>query len=451
MEKTPRPSFSVLVWIRIDQNYTDQKSTDFAAIAADKAWDGGQVVDFLSRQNSGRSLDSGLLPGWALAVQPDGAWCWNLADGTERLDYLPTPQRQSVADGRWHQLAFSVDAEANEARLYRDGLNVACYNLAGLKNWHSGRPPLPGGLGDQVRDLRVMDGVVAPTAVVRDWCDRGNADPAPPQQTPRQLRLMAWNIWNGGREDGVDLGVQRTAAVIAEARADLVAMQETYGSGPIIADALGFYFYRRSSNLSVLSRFPIAASHDIWDDPFRLGGVTLDLGDNAQLRLFSLWIHYLPDFCNDVQQDGVTAAQLIAAEEKTRGAEIRGILNALQPFIQEADAVPLVVAGDFNSPSHLDWTPATRSVHQGLDVAWPVSRRMQEAGFTDAYRQVHPDPLTHPGRTWTPRSPQAWQDRIDYVYYQGCGLTCHKATVLDTHPQRWPSDHAAVLTTFHLD
>ena len=34
-------------------------------------------------------------------------------------------------------------------------------------------------------------------------------------------------------------------------------MQETYGSGPIIADRLGYYLYLRSSNNSVLSRYPL--------------------------------------------------------------------------------------------------------------------------------------------------------------------------------------------------
>ena len=157
----------------------------------------------------------------------------------------------------------------------------------------------------------------------------------------------------------------------------MVAMQETYGSGPLIADALGFHFYWRSSNLSILSRFPIASTHDVWDDPFRLGGVTLDLGGGRSFRLFTLWIHYLPDFCSEVQRQGVRAAELVAAEEKTRGPEIRSILRALEPFIKEADSVPLVVAGDFNSPSHLDWTEATRERHCGLALAWPVSLAMQ--------------------------------------------------------------------------
>ena len=439
MADKERGDFSVRVWVRAEHG-----APGYNAIATDKTWEGGQVVDFLSRQNSGLSLDSGLQPGWALILRPDGAWGWNLGDGQQRLDYLPTARVQNAADGQWHMLAFTVNAAANEARLYRDGIGVALYSLAGLSNWRGGEPARIGCPGAEVRDLRVNEGVVPAAAIEAAWCrGGGRAVPAAPA-APRQLRVMTWNIWNGGREDGVELGVERTAQIIAAAGADMVAMQETYGSGPLIADALGFHFYWRSSNLSILSRFPIASTHDVWDDPFRLGGVTLELGGGRSFRLFTLWIHYLPDFCSEVQRQGVKAAELVAAEEETRGPEIRSILRALEPFIEEADSVPLVVAGDFNSPSHLDWTEATRERHCGLALAWPVSLAMQQAGFADAYRHSHPDPLRMPGRTWTPRSPQAWQDRIDYIYYRG-RLRCIGTEVVDEHAVCWPSDHAAVL------
>ena len=88
MTDKERGDFSVRVWVRAERG-----ASDFNAIATDKAWDGGQIVDFLSRQNSGLSLDSGLAPGWALLLRPDGAWGWNLGDGQQRLDYLPTARR----------------------------------------------------------------------------------------------------------------------------------------------------------------------------------------------------------------------------------------------------------------------------------------------------------------------------------------------------------------------
>ena len=51
-----------------------------------------------------------------------------------------------------------------------------------------------------------------------------------------EFRVMTWNIWHGGREDGEEVGPLRVAEVIRDSQADVVAMQETYGSGERIAE-----------------------------------------------------------------------------------------------------------------------------------------------------------------------------------------------------------------------
>ena len=54
-------------------------------------------------------------------------------------------------------------------------------------------------------------------------------------------------------------------------------------------------------------------------------------------------------------------------------------------------------------------------------VAWPVTRAVARAGFTDTYRAVHPDPVATPGITWTfgypfpRRAANEVIDRIDFV------------------------------------
>ena len=418
----------------------------FPALASDKIWDGGAIEDFTSRHNYGKSLDSGLRSGWCIALQPDGAWTWNLADGKKRLDYLPTAERQSIADNRWHHLAFSLDWPRREARLYYDGRAVAVYSLAELASCRGDQAPRIGpALAGAIEAFALREGIATPAEIAARV--QRAATPAP--MAANKIRVLSWNIWNGGREDGAAEGLERVVEIIGDCDADIIAMQETYGSGPRIADALGFDFYRRSSNLSLISRFPIGETHDLFDDPFRFGGATLELGSDRHLEVYTLWIHYLPDFCTDVRQPDASATALVAAEEKTRGAEIHGILEALAPRLRDTDR-PIIVAGDFNCPSHLDWTPAARALHRDLVVDWPVSRAMADAGFTDAYRSTHPDPLTHPGRTWTPRNPSGWQDRIDYVYHRG-PLHCVEAEVIEHHAIQWPSDHAAVLTLVQID
>src|SRR5690606_18432600 len=65
------------------------------------------------------------------------------------------------------------------------------------------------------------------------------AQQASPVVPPIDLKVMAWNIWHGGREDGKDVGPARVIDVIRNSGADVVAMQETYGSGELIQKELG--------------------------------------------------------------------------------------------------------------------------------------------------------------------------------------------------------------------
>lgn len=91
----------------------------------------------------------------------------------------------------------------------------------------------------------------------------------------------------------------------------------------------------------------------------------------------------------------------------------------------------VILAGDLNEPSHLDWVESTKDMfeHNGCIVPWQTSLLLTESGFIDAFRQMYPDPATHPGLTWPvnnkgiPVSDLAWaaeadeRDRIDYIYY----------------------------------
>ncbi|HJP32923.1 MAG TPA: endonuclease/exonuclease/phosphatase family protein [Candidatus Latescibacteria bacterium] len=445
-------AFTVSFWL-----CTTASSSDLPVLVSDKDWNGGDRADVTSHHDFGVTRTSGSEPGWAIALGLDGAWAWNVGDGKNRLDYRPPAPAQMVADGDWHLLAFSVDPTLVEARLYRDGVNVAVYSLAGLTKLHSGEPPTQAAvIGEtpvQIEDLRIEPGAESPADIEHRWRQRQVSVSAPRVATARvsRLRVMAWNIWHGGRRDGDGAGLTATIDAIRTAGADVVAMQETYGSGAHIAAGLGFSYYLRSSNLSVMSRYPIVATHDLYE-PFRFGGVTLQLSPDQRLKLFSLWIHYLPDYggrMKDVDTE-VTEALLLAEEMETRGREIDQILALLQPTLAQSDKVPVIVAGDFNSPSHLDWGEDTRPRHRDLVVDWPVSRSMERAGFVDAFRHLHPDPVSVPGFTWSPRSETSWKDRIDYVYLHGSSLRPVSATVHDEQAPRWPSDHAAVVVDVEI-
>jgi endonuclease/exonuclease/phosphatase family metal-dependent hydrolase len=431
---------------------------DLPTLAANKDWAAGEIRDYTTNNEYGLGRESGTARGFAISVLPDGAWTWNAGNGTARIDHRPEAADQGVADGRWHEVGFSIDQERGVAHLFHDGRRVAIHDLRGVRDLRSDvdaiRLGAAGAKEMEIDAVRLEPGVLSPDRLTGEFVERFGDDrrPAPrPEWNGRPLRVLAWNIWHGGRRKGRDEGVQRVVEVIRQCEADIVLMQETYGSGPRISGRLGFDYFLRSSNLSVMSRFPIVDVHRL-GEAFRFGGVTIELRAGVRVQAYSLWISHLPSVREQLAA-GATAEELAAADAKTRGKDMRGILDALMPHLARSPDVPVIVGGDFNSGSHLDWTAAAAALpnHMGRVVAWPVSRMMHEAGFVDAFRAAHPDPVEDPGWTWSPEFRESHQDRIDYVYVRGDGWEVEEATVLSDHPRGWPSDHAAVLAVLRLD
>lgn len=287
------------------------------------------------------------------------------------------------------------------------------------------------------------------------------------QAKNKELKVLSWNVWHAGHAktygqkacDGV-------IGILEKSGADVVLMIETYGSSGQVADSLGFYKELISNNLCIYSRYPIVRKFDFSDaiSTFNFGGVEIDV-EGTPVRVFDTWIHYLPDM-RLVPTDKSEQEILAWEDAGTRDDEIRIILKQLKPILAESDSIPVIMGGDFNGHSHLDWTEATRNKynHGGAVVNWTVSKEMEQAGFKDSFRELHPDPAKELGVTWlyaadSVETPNR-QDRIDFIYYQGKTI---KAKASETHNHQlgelypfrgekffYPSDHGFVLTTFRL-
>ena len=72
----------------------------------------------------------------------------------------------------------------------------------------------------------------------------------------------------------------------------------------------------------------------------------------------------------------------------------------IKKYANEATNIPLILGGDMNTPSHLDWAASTQAQHQELVVPWYATKILEEIGLIDTYRSLHPNPVTHPGITW---------------------------------------------------
>ena len=288
------------------------------------------------------------------------------------------------------------------------------------------------------------------------------------------LRVMSYNTWGGGANEGK--GIEETVAAIKAARADVVGLQETRlesepctaencpavgeSVAPALAKALGWYVHDQTAENgalwanAILSRYPMgAASPNDLGVPVDVNGKTvwlfnIHLDDEPYQPYQLLGIEYGPaPFIS-------TEAEAIRFATETRGSAL-GLLLADMEKAEGAAAV--FVTGDFNEPSNHDWTPeAVAAGQHPVAVKWPTTGRLVAEGFIDAYRAVHPDPVAKPAYTWTPRYDEAatddHPDRIDFVLVRGQGVTFTDAAIVGEDGPRsdivvtpWPSDHRAVV------
>ena len=96
-----------------------------------------------------------------------------------------------------------------------------------------------------------------------------------------------------------------------------------------------------------------------------------------------------------------TEAEAIEGAQKARGRDIARLLRLVRSLSDKK--APVFIVGDFNEPSHLDWTEkAAQSGRHPIKVEFPTSKVFAKAGFTDAYRTIYPDEMEKPGFTWSP-------------------------------------------------
>lgn len=276
------------------------------------------------------------------------------------------------------------------------------------------------------------------------------------------LRVMSFNLWHGG-EGGV-LPLERTAEVIRAARADIVGVQESYGrerdsvrpdNARKIAALLGWNHADQGSGKTILSRFPIVGLTS------GRHGALIELPEGETLYLFNVHLYHAPyqpyqllgiDYEDAPFLDNEEA--LIAAAKAARGAELAATLGELRPLL--ASGRHVLLTGDFNEPSHLDWTEKAVSAGVApMKVDYPASRKTAAVGLVDAYRAAHPDETSALGHTWTPTTrpddPKDRHDRIDFVYVspslqvRSCEVVGESEDFADIVVRPYPSDHRAMV------
>jgi endonuclease/exonuclease/phosphatase family metal-dependent hydrolase len=318
----------------------------------------------------------------------------------------------------------------------------------------------------------------------------------------KTIRVLQFNIWQEGTV--VQGGFQAVVDEIIRTQADLVCLSEVRNYNNTLLNqrlvealaAKGFRYYaEKSLDSGILSRYPIRQQWDFFPVKDDRGSITKALIDmeGHQVVLYSAHLDYrncslyLPKGYDGSTWDElpapITDTVLIAADNLKSNRD-----EAIDAFIKDAEIEKqkgriVILGGDFNEPSCFDWTKETRNLadHQGVVIKWRNTAELTKAGFIDAYRQMFPDPVTHPGFTFPADNPAvplkklAWspkaddRDRIDFIFYhpdprlqlQDVKLVGPRGSVVrneriqetssdpfDIPTGIWPTDHKAILATF---
>lgn len=394
-------------------------------------------------------------PGFIIGTTDLGGWYLHMCDSTTWYAYTPTAERQRINDGRWHNITVSVDLDNNEMWAYFDGRNVAVYNTPDLRHVKGNHPTYIGGADEytdlphnysrgersafngRVDEVKIYDRVLSPDEVSAEYETYFPAQATAATVPTDRLRVMAWNIWHGGARFGQHVGLARTAEVIRNANPDLVGIVEAYGGASVLADSLGYYYYLLSDNLAILSRYPFKETIKVFK-PQKSGGIIADLPDGKKVAFFDIWLNWRWD------------------TDTIRSNDIRGIAPTLERYGKNADEIPVISVGDYNSGTHLDKFAYRVYGEKRIDnpeISWPSKVMVDDLGYIDSFRQLYPDSELYPGSTWTPlyngmRNPVP--NRVDFIYYKGKGLKPYFTETFSHHGVAWPSDHAAVITDFFL-
>ncbi|MCX8501490.1 MAG: endonuclease/exonuclease/phosphatase family protein [Alphaproteobacteria bacterium] len=290
------------------------------------------------------------------------------------------------------------------------------------------------------------------------------------------LTLLSFNMRGAGAND--QKSIDETVAVIKATGAEIIAAQETVpepepcdagncvagdlsqSRAKAIAAALGYFYHEFKHNQphhwadAVFSKYPIGK-----ETPNGVGVEITVKGEKIVVYSMNLPdAPYQPYQILKIPYGSypfvTSAVEAISFAKQARGEALK-LLTA--DIASQGDARAQFVMGDFNEPSHLDWTVAAVAAKlQPMVIEFPFSKALSDLGFVDSFRAIYPAVVAKPGFTWTPTTeptdPEDHHDRIDFILVRGKGVSVTAAGIVgEKSPEAdlvvtpWPSDHRATL------
>src|SRR5690606_12604970 len=317
----------------------------------------------------------------------------------------------------------------------------------------------------------------------------------------RQVKVLQINVWQG--TTAVQDGFKGLVQIIEQTDPDIILLSETQGKNIDVVNKLvdtlqqlgkTYYGETNRSSAGLLSKYAVKNAQGCCasdtQGPMAKAYITIDGKTLAVYSAHLDYTHYecyLPRGYSGVNWKKIAspvgdADSVLTANRRSQRDE------SIAAFVQDAKAEIergnlILLGGDFNEPSHLDWQADTKDLrdHNGLVINWDCSVMLTEIGMVDAYRQKFPDAVRYPGFTcpsannavpihkppWAPEADE--RERIDFIYYypdvtwslSDISIVGPTGTIVRGKLQEnnfadpfivptdiWPTDHKGNLATF---
>ncbi|PAV81954.1 hypothetical protein WR25_05848 [Diploscapter pachys] len=272
------------------------------------------------------------------------------------------------------------------------------------------------------------------------------------------LRIMTFNTWNTGRN--FEDGLHKLARHIALVNPDAVGLQEimTPGNFSTLTQMLGpswtgIYKDDHYPDSAILTRHKFQTNSTFQTEWCIAAKIELT-NSQESISMANCHLDYTSYGPYAAYNKMVTKLdQIMAGEFSGRAQGIYELIqhDKMKLWIKKSNLTPLIVTGDFNAPSHLDWTDDEKKTHGDWKVAWPSSKAMEDAGYTwSTVNKFNPD--------WNYTIPEP-MDRIDFIFSQGRIKPAVSTRYAGTEPLKripyhqqndYPSDHYAVVSDFRF-
>jgi len=248
---------------------------------------------------------------------------------------------------------------------------------------------------------------------------------------------------------------------------DIIFTQQASATNERLAKSLKMNVWGgqdRTSSVGVLSSYPIIEVFDSLSNP-QIGAV-LDV-NGRQVIVMSNDLDGRNNIAYDIRGiesavwepyagcTGITDNDALNVLVNDKSFRVKQAQNTVDLLIDyKTNNTPIIFGGNMIDPSGLDWTQETSRLfdHNNVIHDFATHKIIRDSGYVDSYREVYPDPVTHPGITRPLRQSDSLgddnngetiiadtcgraiddRDRVDFIYYnkQARGVTLDSVTLV---------------------